>query len=297
MPALVGKGQTLLALKRDAEAVASFEAALAADDSLADVRRRVEVLRFRTAEQVIEAARSAASSGRLDQARTAYERAVQFSPDSAFLYRELAGVERRQGNAERAVEHYGRAIDLDPSDTAALVAMADVLAERQDYQGADAAYRKAAAIEPTPELTAKIAALAERVRESRFPAEFKGDCRRAAGDTRRPGGVNRPPPRAPVGGCAAAAGRDHRHCRALGRQLHHAGRARRRHGPVREPHVPAAARHAPGRRGHRGAPARRAGRAGAIRRCASVSRSSRRLRTWRPRISSIRLRRTPWPRA
>src|SRR5688572_12441964 len=90
VPALVGKGQTLLALKRDADAVVSFEAALAADGSLADVRRRVEVLRFRTAEQVIEAARSAASAGRLDQARTAYERAIQLSPDSAFLYRELA---------------------------------------------------------------------------------------------------------------------------------------------------------------------------------------------------------------
>ena len=51
--------------------------------------------------------------------------------------------------------------------------MADLLAERQDYPGADAAYRKAAAIEPTPELNARIASLAERVRESRFPAEFK----------------------------------------------------------------------------------------------------------------------------
>ena len=173
VPALVGKGQALLALKRDADAVAAFEAALAADGSLADVQRRVEVLRFRSAEQVIEAARSAASSGRLDQARTAYERAIQFSPDSAFLYRELAAVERRQGNSDRAVEHYARATDLDASDTAALVAMADLLAERQDYQAADAAYRKAAAIEPTPELTAKIAALAERARESRFPEEFK----------------------------------------------------------------------------------------------------------------------------
>jgi len=173
VPALVGKGQTLLALKRDADAVAAFEAALAADGSLADIRRRVDVLRFRTAEQVIEAARSAASSGRLDQARTAYERAIQLSPDSAFLYRELAGVERRQGSTDQAVEHYARAIDLDAADTAALVAMGDVLAERQDYQSADAAYRKAAAIEPTPELTAKIAALAERVRESRFPEEFK----------------------------------------------------------------------------------------------------------------------------
>jgi Tfp pilus assembly protein PilF len=173
VPALVGRGQALLAMKRDVEASAAFDAALAADGSLTAVRRRVEVLRFRSAEQVIDAARSAAAAGRLDQARMAYERAVDLSPDSAFLYRELAAVERRQGNAERAVEHYRRAIDLDPSDAAALIAMADLLVERQDYQGADDAYRKAAAIESTPELTARIAALADRVRESRFPQEFK----------------------------------------------------------------------------------------------------------------------------
>jgi Tfp pilus assembly protein PilF len=173
VPALIGKGQTLLAMKRDVDALAAFEAALTADGSLNDVRRRVEVLRFRSVEQVIEAARSAASAGRLEQAKIAYDRAIQLSPDSSFLYRDLAIVERRQGNADRAVEHFARAVELDPSDTLALIAMADLLAERQDYQGADAAYRKAAAIEPTPELNARIASLAERVRESRFPPEFK----------------------------------------------------------------------------------------------------------------------------
>jgi tetratricopeptide (TPR) repeat protein len=173
VPALIGKGQTLLAMKRDVDALASFEAALAADASLNDVRRRVEVLRFRTVEQVIDAARSAAAAGRLAQASTAYDRAIQLSPDSSFLYRELAIVERRQGSADRAVEHFAKAVELDPSDAMALAAMADLLAERQDYQGADAAYRKAAAIEPTPELNAKIASLADRVRESRFPPEFK----------------------------------------------------------------------------------------------------------------------------
>ena len=173
VPALVGKGQTLLAMKRDVDALDAFEAALAADSSLGDVRRRVEVLRFRTVEQVIDAARSAAAAGRLDQANTAYDRAIQLSPDSSFLYRELAIVERRQGNGDRALTHFTRALELDPSDTVALVAMADLLAERQDYPAADAAYRKAAAIEPTPELSAKIASLAERVREAQFPAEFK----------------------------------------------------------------------------------------------------------------------------
>jgi tetratricopeptide (TPR) repeat protein len=173
VPALVGRGQTLLALKRDVDAVAAFEAALAADGSLTAVRRRVDVLRFRGAEQLIEAARSAAAAGRLDQARTAYERAIELSPDSAFLYRELAGVERRQGNADRALEHYRHAIDLEPSDAPALIAVGDLLVERQDYQAADRTYRQAAAIESTPELAAKIAALAERVREARFPEEFR----------------------------------------------------------------------------------------------------------------------------
>ena len=173
VPALLGRGQTLLAMKRDVEAIAAFEAALAVDSSLADVRRRVDVLRFRTVEQVIDSARSDASAGRLDRARTAYERAIELSPDSSFLYRELAAVERRQGDGDRAAQHFARAIELDPSDTAALVAMGDLLAERQEYQAADQAYRKAAALDPTPELTAKIGALAERTRESAFPAEFR----------------------------------------------------------------------------------------------------------------------------
>ena len=180
VPALIGRGQTLLAMKRDVDALAAFEAALAADSSLADVRRRVDVLRFRTMEQVIDSARSEASAGRLDRARAAYERAIELSPDSSFLYRELAVVERRQGDNGRAAQHFARAVELDPSDTAALIAMADLLVDQQEYQAADAAYRKAAALDPAPELTAKIAALAERMRESAFPPEFRAISASAA---------------------------------------------------------------------------------------------------------------------
>lgn len=180
VPALIGRGQTLLAMKRDVDALAAFEAALAADSSLADVRRRVDVLRFRTVEQVIDSARSEASAGRLDRARAAYERAIELSPESSFLYRELAVVERRQGDSSRASQHFERAIELDPSDTAALIAMADLLADQQQYQAADAAYRKAAALDPSPEVTAKIAALAERMRESAFSPEFRAISASAA---------------------------------------------------------------------------------------------------------------------
>ena len=173
VPALVGKGQTLLALKRDADALAAFEAALKVDPSLADIQRRVEVLRFRNVQQVIEAARAAASAGRLDDARVAYEHALATSPDSAFLHRELAIVDRRQGNVDAALGHFARAIELDPGDAVSLTETGDLLARRQDFVGAEAAYRKAAALEPSAELTAKLAATAEGAREARLPAPFK----------------------------------------------------------------------------------------------------------------------------
>lgn len=173
VPALVGRGQALLGLNRDADALASFEAALARDAGLTDVRRRVEVLRFRSTQQVIAAARSAAAAGRFDDARVAYEQAIRMSPESPFLYRELADVDRRQGNTAAALDYFRRAIDLDPSDVGSLVAVGDLLAGRQDFAGAEAAYRAAAAIEPSAELTGKIASVAESARDARLPAQFR----------------------------------------------------------------------------------------------------------------------------
>jgi tetratricopeptide (TPR) repeat protein len=173
VPALVGRGQTLLAMDREDDARVSFEAALAVDATLADVQRRVDVLRFRSAQQVIAAARSAAAANRLEDAKVAYERAIRASPESGFLHRELALVERRQGNADAALARFRRATELDPSDAASLVEIGDLLLARQDFDGADAAYRRAAAIEPSTDVTAKIALTAERAREARLPEQFR----------------------------------------------------------------------------------------------------------------------------
>ncbi len=43
---------------------------------------------------------------------------MRVSPDSAVLYRELAGVERRAGFSPEADAHLGRALELDPQDRA-----------------------------------------------------------------------------------------------------------------------------------------------------------------------------------
>ena len=173
VPALVGRGQALLALRREAEALAAFEAALAVDSSLSEVRQRAEVLRFRGLQDVIEAARSAAKAGRIPEARSAYERAIAASPESAFLYRELGVMERRAGNGDQALSRLRRATELDPMDEIALVQLAEVLEARQDFVGAEAVYRKAVALNPSTDLEARLAAAAKNAREAQLPPEFK----------------------------------------------------------------------------------------------------------------------------
>jgi tetratricopeptide (TPR) repeat protein len=173
IPALIGRGQALLALRREGEALASFDAALKADPSLTDIRQRAEVLRFRGLQDIIETARAAAKAGRIPEARTAYEQAIAGSPESAFLYRELGVLERRAGNGEQALMRLRRATELDPLDATAFIQLAELLESRQDFAGAEAAYRKALDLDPSPELEAKLATLTKSVREAQLPPEYK----------------------------------------------------------------------------------------------------------------------------
>jgi len=173
VPAILGRAQSLLALKRDNDALGAFEHALAVDSSLVDVRRRVEVLRFRSVQEVIENARKTAASGRFNDARAAYQRAIEASPESAFLYRELATLERKQGDLAAALMHFRKAVELDASDAASWQETGTLLEDQGDFEGAAAAYRRAAAIESSAELTARIAAATEKAREAKLPAEFK----------------------------------------------------------------------------------------------------------------------------
>jgi len=173
VPALVGRGQALLALNREDEALAAFEAAVSADPSLTEMTRRVEVLRFRGMERNLARARQAARAGRLDEAMQTYTAAIASSPDSPFLYRELAGVERQQGSADAALEHFRKAVTLDPGDAKSLAQIGELLEARGDLDAAERAFVDALAIEPSADVEKRLADIRDRAALARLPAEYR----------------------------------------------------------------------------------------------------------------------------
>lgn len=172
-PALVGGGQAFLALGRDKDALFAFQSALAVDPSLGDVRRRVDVLQFRGVEQQLASARQAVKDGKFDDAARAYEGAIATSPDSAFLYRELADVEVKRGASDAALTDLQKAVSLDAGDIAAMVQIGDVLSARGDYDGAARWYGEAIVIEPSDAVEAKLDAARARAEASHLPAEYQ----------------------------------------------------------------------------------------------------------------------------
>jgi tetratricopeptide (TPR) repeat protein len=172
-PALVGRGLAQLALTREEDALASFEAALAVDAAVPELAERVATLRVRVVQDRIGRAERAAAAERWDEARTAYRAAIEASPDAAFLYRDLAAVERRAGRPETALELARAALVYDADDARAHIIIGDVLAERRELDEALAAYRKAAAIEPSPALESTIARVRERAREAALPSQYR----------------------------------------------------------------------------------------------------------------------------
>lgn len=173
VPALLGRGEAQLALGNTEQALRSLEAAVAADPSLTSIRTRVEVLRVRGLQEQVDAARKAAEAGRLPEARAAYTEAIAASPQSPFLYRELAEVERRAGHVAAALVHAEKAAELDPSDPRALVMLGEMYEAQGDYPRAIDTYMAAVALEPNDALDARIETLRERLAFEAMPEEYK----------------------------------------------------------------------------------------------------------------------------
>ena len=173
VPAIVGRGEALLGQSKSADALAAFETALRYDPALADVGRRVEVLRARAAQENVTAARQAVLAGRLDEAASAYEQAIAASPESAFLFRDLAEIESKQGMAEQALGHYRKALELDPFDVQSRMRIGDLLDAGNDLEGAIAMYTEANRLEPSDEIRRRLSEFEARAAYLRLPTEYR----------------------------------------------------------------------------------------------------------------------------
>ena len=172
-PALAGKGQAHLALNERGAALASFDAALAADPSLSSIRSAADVLRFQVLQSGVAEARKAADAGRFPEARAGYEAAIQASPESPFLYRELAMVEFRAGAIETAAKRIEKALALEPNDARNHVVLADIMEASGNTAGALQSLQKAVAIEPSEALDRRIESLRDKVALAAMPPEYR----------------------------------------------------------------------------------------------------------------------------
>jgi tetratricopeptide (TPR) repeat protein len=171
-PALAGRGEALLASGQRDAALGAFEAALAADAALGDLRRRIDTLKFGQFQDRVAAARRASEAGRFDEAREAYSAAIALSPDTAFLYRDLGLVEVHRKNLPEAERNLRKAIALDPADPKAFASLGDVLEARGSVEDAVSAIERAYALDPSDALRQRLSRLRERAQASGLPPEY-----------------------------------------------------------------------------------------------------------------------------
>ena len=242
LSALVGQGQALLALNRESDALAAFEAALAANPSLTDLRRRVEVLRFRTVERDL-AARATGGAGRAsrrgDPGVPGGDRQLARQPVPLSRARGRRAAEGRRRRARSSISARRsssiRATPAHSRRSARCSRPAAMLAER--WRPTTMRSRSSR----TRPSKAKRDAL---VRQGRARPAARGvprDRSGAADHPRRSGGADRRPARAAAADLPSATRRSSPTCGTLGGAVDHGGRARRRDGALREPHVSAAA--------------------------------------------------------
>ena len=172
LPAWLGQSEAQLGLKNDGEALAAMERAFAIDPQRAELKSRIELLRFRRVQALVETGRTARQDGRLPDAQEALNAALALQPANTMVLRELALVEVRRGAFDDAEAHVRRAAQLEPNEAEGQVALAEVLEARRKYREASAAYAKAASIEPKPEWSQKATALAQRADVAALPPEF-----------------------------------------------------------------------------------------------------------------------------
>ncbi len=173
LPAWTGQMETALAGGNDAAAMTAMERILTLDPKREAVRSRLDILKFRQIQSLIEAGRRARVAGRLDDAQSSLERALALSPSSATILRELAVTEIARGALDPAEAHARRATQADGSDAEAFATLATVLEAKERYRDAATALSRAAALDPRPEWKAHAEELKDKAEIAGLPPEYR----------------------------------------------------------------------------------------------------------------------------
>ena len=174
VPALVGRGDALLSADDVSGALASFEGALAAAPAPARVERLVGELRLRVMTERYDDALAAVAAGRLSDAEAAYADMIAASPESAFLYLELARLKQLQAETAEALVWTRRARQLEPNEPGAVLLEASLLEALGELAPAEGAYELAEALDPTDASAAGLARVRRKLQLAGLPEQYRG---------------------------------------------------------------------------------------------------------------------------
>jgi Tfp pilus assembly protein PilF len=156
----------------DTEAMAALERLLVLDGSRESDRTRLDLLRLREVQGLIEAGIRARQAGHLDEADGLLTRALAKSPSSTAVLRELTQVEIAAGQFDEAEVHARRAVEIDATDAGALAGLASVFEAQGRLREAAAQLALAATIDPAA-WRGKAEAARARAAEAAVPPEMK----------------------------------------------------------------------------------------------------------------------------
>jgi cytochrome c-type biogenesis protein CcmH/NrfG len=145
-------------------------------------------------EGMLQAARASLNAGRMQEAIAAYQAILKREPDNVDALAHFGLILAMAGHADRAIEHFDRALRVDPNYPEALSYSAQVRFEmKQDYPGAIAAWERFAAVVDSAEARKEAQS---RIREARSrlaagPAATAPDKPQAGGGA-APGGTSKP---------------------------------------------------------------------------------------------------------
>ena len=105
--------------------------------------------------------------------RPRIEQAIAASPDSAFLYRDLAAVEQKAGDPPTRSSTIARPSISMPTDARSLAAIGAILEANDDVVGALSAYERARAIDPAEVPEDVMTRLRARAALAKLPAEYR----------------------------------------------------------------------------------------------------------------------------